>query len=108
VKSHWAVLLLLLKMIIKKEGAPRGLFLNVTKCEAKTTAGLTDAAPQQLVQLTPPSSVLLGAPLFKGAAMDDCLTKRCADLERTVSRFEAISSHDALVLLSSSFSAPKY
>lgn len=77
--------------MIKKEGAPRGLFLNDTKCEAISITGhSTDDALQQFVQLTPLSLVLLGAPLFKGAAIDNCLTKPCADLERAVSRFEAI------------------
>ena len=35
-----------------------------------------------------------------------CLQQRCNDLERAISRLELITSHDALVLLRASFSAP--
>jgi hypothetical protein len=45
--------------MIKKEGAPRGLFLNDTKCEAISITGhSTDDALQQFVQLTP---LIIGA-----------------------------------------------
>jgi len=39
--------------------------------------------------------------------MADCLLTRCADLARAVDRLKLISSHDALVLLKNSLSAPK-
>jgi hypothetical protein len=94
--------------MIKTEGPPQGLFLNDSKCEAITIDGQTlDDTLCQFIQLTPASATLLGAPLMVGSAMDECLRKRCADLDRAISRLELITAHDALVLLRSSFSAPK-
>ena len=93
--------------MIKFCGEPQGLLLNDKKCEAITSNGHTDEVSlQQFIQLTPSSSTLLGAPLLQGPAMDECLQKRCSDLERAISRLELISAHDALVLLRACFSAP--
>ena len=50
---------------------------------------------------------LLGAPLFPGPVLDKAWSDRCADLARAVDRLDAVSSQDALILLRSSFSAPK-
>jgi len=52
-------------------------------------------------------AILLGAPLFPGPALDRAWKKRCDDLARAVGRLSAINSQDALILLRSSFSAPK-
>ena len=38
--------------------------------------------------------------------MNDCLEKRCSDLERAISKLNLITSHEALILLRASFSAP--
>ena len=38
--------------------------------------------------------------------MNDCLEKQCSDLERANSKLGLITSHDALVLIRASFSAP--
>lgn len=93
---------------IKESGRDFGLFLNDGKCEAISQQGsVTEPQLQHFIQMTPSKSTLLGAPLTKGDAMDICLTKRCNELERAISRLSLISSHDALVLLRSSFSAPK-
>ena len=94
--------------IIKAEGAFRGLFLNDQKCESITANGQQpdDALLRDFIQLTTTSATLLGAPLVIGPAMDKCLQQRCNDLERAISRLELITSHDALVLLRASFSAP--
>ena len=94
--------------MIKAEGASRGLFLNDQKCESITANGQPpdDALLRDFIQLTPTSATLLGAPLIIGPAMDKCLQQRCNDLERAISRLELITSHDALVLLRASFSAP--
>jgi hypothetical protein len=94
--------------MIKAEGALRGLFLNDRKCESITANGQPpdDVLLRDFVQLTPTSATLLGAPLVIGPAMDKCLQQRCDDLERVISRLELITSHDALVLLRASFSAP--
>ena len=39
--------------------------------------------------------------------MDKALTNRCDDLERAAGRLRLLTAHDALILLRSSFSAPK-
>ena len=94
--------------MIKAEGPSRGLCLNESKCEAITTSGQSSIdLLQEFIQLTPSSATLLGAPLMVGQAMDECLSKRCDELERATTRLELITSHDALVLLRSSFSATK-
>ena len=48
-----------------------------------------------------------GAPLFPGPALDREWDRRLDDLARAVDRLGVISSQDALILLRSSFSAPK-
>ena len=94
--------------MIKAEGASHGLFLNDQKCQSITANGQPrdNALLRDFIQLTPTSATLLGAPLVIGPAMDKCLQQRCIDLERVISRLELITSHDALVLLRASFSAP--
>ena len=59
------------------------------------------------VQLDSGNSMLLGAPLRPGSAMDAALNKRCDELALAISRINTLSSHDALILLRASFSAPK-
>jgi len=44
---------------------------------------------------------------FPGAALDTAWDDRCKDLARAVDRLKTISSQDALILLRSSFSAPR-
>ena len=46
-------------------------------------------------------------PLFSGPALDEAWSDRCGDLDRAVDRLNLVSSQDALILLRSSFSAPK-
>jgi hypothetical protein len=94
---------------IKAEGTSYGLFLNDKKCEVITTNGQppNDALLSKFIQLTPSSASLLGAPLTKGEAMNNNLTKRCNELDIAIERLNSISSHDALLLLKASFSAPK-
>ena len=93
--------------LIKAQGEPLGLVLNEKKCESITIDGHTnEISLQQFIHHTPLSSTLLGAPLLQGPAMNDCLQNRCSDLERAISRLSLITSHDALVLLRASFSAP--
>ena len=83
------------------------LILNEKKCETITTDGHTDKIfLQQFIHHTPLSSSLLGVPLLKTPAMNDGLQKRCSDLERAISRLDLITSHDSLVLLRVSISAP--
>ncbi len=94
--------------MIKAEGPSHGLCLNESKCEAITTSGQSSIdLLQEFIQLTPSSATLLGAPLMVDQVMDECLGKRRGELERAITRLELITSHDALVLIRSSFSAPK-
>jgi hypothetical protein len=89
-------------------GPSYGLRLNTVKCEAISKRGTVDepilAAFQQI---TPDRAILLGAPLGSGRAMEEMLAARCEDLARAISRLETIQSHDALVLLKNSLSAPR-
>jgi hypothetical protein len=50
---------------------------------------------------------LLGAPLFVGTALSSALSTRCEDLERATVRLSKLQSHDALLILKNSLSAPK-
>jgi hypothetical protein len=94
--------------MIKTEGTPQGLLLNDMKCEAITNSGQTSQEVlNQFIQLTPATATLLGAPLSKGTAMDNCLKKQCDELQKAIERLKLISAHDGLVLLRASFSAPK-
>ena len=93
-------------ILIKAQDKLLGLVFT-EKCETITTDGHTDEIfLHQLIHHTPLSSTLLRAPLLQGPVMNDCLEKRCSDLERAISRLDLITSHDALVLLRASFSAP--
>ena len=93
--------------LVKAQGTALGLVLNEKKCETIATDGHTDEISlQQFIHHTPLSSTLLGAPLLQGPAMNDCQEKRCSDLDRAIPRLDPITSHDALVLLRASFSAP--
>jgi len=59
------------------------------------------------VRVNVSDATLLGAPLFPGPVLDKVWSDRCADLARAVDRLDAVSSQDTLILLRSSFSAPK-
>ena len=50
---------------------------------------------------------LLGAPLFEGPVLDKAWAKCCEDLAMASTRLVNIGCQDALILLRSSFSAPK-
>ena len=93
---------------IREQGEALGLKLNINKCEF-INDNATSSAPifQDFIKLVPGNSMLLGAPLRSGKAMDTALTKRCDDLALAISRLKTLPSHDALVLLKASFSAPK-
>jgi len=83
--------------------------LNVAKCEliAHKNSVVDDTLLQSFQQVEIDNTTLLGAPLFQGSALDKAWDKRCEDLTRAVDRLSAISSQDALILLRSSFGAPK-
>jgi len=94
---------------IIKVGAEIGLTLNVSKCEliAHNDVVVSDAVLQSFNRVKIEDATLLGAPLFPGPALEKAWDKRCEDLARAVDRLSAINSQDPLILLRSSFSAPK-
>ena len=90
-------------------GAEIGLHLNVTKCElihhpqySPQTSLLRTFIPVGIDEAS-----LLGAPLLEGQELDRTLAKCCSELSNAIDKLETLSSHDALILLRSSFSAPK-
>ena len=93
---------------IQEQGETLGLKLNINKCELISE----NASPsidffQNFIKLDLGDSMLLGAPLRTGRGMDAALARRCDDLALATSRLKSLSSHDALILLRASFSAPK-
>jgi len=94
--------------LVRQMGEEIGLQLNSKKCEVISNASTaTEPVFRHFIHLDVNGASLLGAPMTTGPAMDSALEARCAELTRVVGRLRAISSHDALVLLRSSFSAPK-
>jgi len=94
--------------LVRKMGEEIGLQLNSKKCEViNKAATTTDPVFHHFIHLDVSRASLLGAPMTTGPAMDSGLEARCAELSRVSGRLRAVSSHDALVLLRSSFSAPK-
>ena len=85
--------------LVKAQGTPLGLVFN--KRSAATGAYSDEISFPQFIHHTPLSSSLLGAPSLQGPAINDCLEKRCSELERAISRLslDLITSHDALLLL---------
>ena len=58
-------------------------------------------------RVEPKDATLLGVPLFSGPVLDQAWSDRCDDLSKAVKRLCHLGSHDALILLRSSFSAQK-
>ena len=50
--------------------------------------------------------MFVGAPLGTERALDKALSTRCSDLRIAIGRLKVLPSHDALILLRSSFSVP--
>jgi len=68
---------------------------------------VNDALLQSFKRVELEDATLLGVPLFVGAALDSPWENRCEDLARACDRLHLIGAQDALILLRSSFSAPK-
>ena len=94
---------------IAKVGGDMGLVLNSSKCELIAHQGVSvnDKWLQSFQRVEPNDVILLGAPLFCGPVLDQAWSDRCDDLSRAVKRLRQLGSHDALILLRSSFSAPR-
>ena len=85
------------------------LHLNVSKCQV-IAHPYTITADQQLFdfqRIDISEALLLGAPLFRGFTLDEAWAKRCNELRVAVDRLSLLAAQDALVLLRSSFSAPR-
>ena len=87
---------------------PICLHLNVTKCELILHPNHSPNIDilKSLVQVDPEDSSLSGAPLFAGRQLDLVSAQCCFDLSKAIDKLDTINSHDALILLRSSFSAP--
>ena len=94
---------------IVEVGSSMGLVLNSSKCEIVTHPGqkITDSFLQTFGTTPIENVCLLGSPLFAGCALDEQWSNRCSDLTRAVGRLRMIDAQDALILLRSSFSAPR-
>ena len=83
--------------------------LNTSKRELITHEGFM--VTHNLLQSFPRTAIgdvsVFGASLFAGSILDKSWSDRCDDLARAVDRLCTISSQDVLILLRSSFSAPK-
>ena len=91
------------------EGRAMGLHLNRSKCEIihPQNMKINNDILDSFVHIPSDNVTLLGAPLFTGHTLDSALAKCHDDLAVAISRLKDINSHDALILLRSSFSAPK-
>jgi len=94
---------------IMRIGAEIGLSQNVSKCEliAHSDAVISDTLLQSFTRVEIEDATLLGAALFPGPALDRAWAERCEELAKAADRQSAINAQDALILLRSSFSAPK-
>ena len=94
--------------IVLTSGKVIGLSLNSAKCEIITQSEIPSGLSISNFRcVTPEDSVLLGAPLLTGSALDTALSDKCTELATAESRLSLISAHDALMLLKSSLSTPK-
>lgn len=93
--------------LIADEGAKLGLHLNVKKCELIGRHRISSGRLADFTFTERDKVVLLGAPLFQGEALDDALVAACQTLSTAIGRLKSVAAHDALILLRSSFSAPK-
>ena len=82
-----------------------GLVLNRHKCELYSKTESTEAEFEGFEQMDTGSLLLLGAPLFKGAAFDEALRKHGETLERVGTDMACLRTQAALILLRASFGA---
>ena len=94
---------------IKETASKLGLTLNTNKCEIISKNGFSNLPLQfhDFVKVDPDNSELLGAPLFKGSHLSGVLACKLDDLVRAAKRLENLTSHDSLLILRFSLSAPK-
>ena len=90
-------------------GCNLGLKLNISKCELITNGGshISSSVIGAFQRVSMDEATLLGAPLFQGRALDESWKERCEDLSRAAERLSLVSAQEALILLRSSFGAPR-
>ena len=81
----------------------------MSKCELIThkDTQVDDDILQSFKRVELEEATLLGAPLVSGSVLDSTWDDRCADLARACDRLSFLCAQDALILLQSSFSAPR-
>jgi len=94
---------------IQSQGQAMGLTLNINKCELIADSGtsVTDALLASFTRIPPEEASLLGAPLFQGQTLDVEWGKRCDELGKASDRLHLVGSQSAIILLRSSFGAPR-
>ena len=94
---------------LKSVAAGIGLCLNVSKCELISASPLS-SVPTSLAgfqQTTVSESIMLGAPLLNGKAMDDIWEHHRDSFVIAGTRLKNLHAHDALVIVKHSLSLPK-
>src|SRR6218665_1807936 len=84
-----------------------GLVLNRHKCKLYSKTESTGAEFEGFKLLNIGSLLLLDAPLFRGAALDEALIKHGETLERAATDLACLRAQAALILLRASFGVPK-
>src|SRR6218665_3289897 len=86
-----------------------GLVLNQSKCEIYASdLSRSQTAPfLNYTQVKAAELELLGAPLFRGEALDAALEEQCTIHRRSMIRLQKLPSQSALILMQSSFGVPR-
>ena len=95
---------------IKEAGAQLGLRLNVSKCEIiskNTTKQFESSAFEGFQRIELDHLCLLGAPILREPATDNCLREKCVELNKGISRLSMLQAHDAMIILKNRLSIPK-
>jgi hypothetical protein len=95
--------------LINRLGTDLSHHLNTSKCEIICFSVDSQPSPmlQSFIHVLPTDATLLGAPCLAGRMLDTALNDCCVELRRAIERLALLDSHDALVILRPSFSAPK-
>ena len=91
--------------IIRQIGPFYGLYIKTVKWEVITITESADVLTDFRHETQQPAT-LLGAPFLSGVS-HGCYTVRFDDLTRALSSLQLISSHDAMIVLKTSLSAPR-
>ena len=97
-------------VLIKSHGSNTGCVLNIDKCELISPSPCSCSQSPilcQFIQLKPDESILLGASLLSGPALDNTLTKKFNEMSRMSVNLRSISAHDALIVLKYALSTPR-